>query len=210
MKSTTSFLISLGIAVSAVVGTSFSVLASQPYQQKSTVSTQSYQSTTNTQTSNTQTSSTKVSSKQVAQIFGGSQQSKRPGDNYIGLGSIIGGDTDFVDAAIISKVKLLNLGSSKSISVRPSAVFSNGDLDVRIPATLDWTKINRDLGEFNGRVTPYAGGGVAIDSGGDADLMLTAGVDVQLTPRFTGTAAANVLFLGETEFDTTVGVGYNF
>ncbi|MEO1559023.1 MAG: hypothetical protein AAFS12_05100, partial [Cyanobacteria bacterium J06632_19] len=105
---------------------------------------------------------------------------------------------------------VFDFDSSKSISVRPSAVFSNGDLDVRIPATVDITRINRDLGELNGRMTPYAGGGVAIDSDGDADLMLTAGMDVQLTPRITGTAAANVLFLGDTEFDATLGIGYNF
>ena len=63
---------------------------------------------------------------------------------------------------------------------------------------------------MNGRITPYGGGGVAIDSDGDADLMLTAGMDVRLTLRITGTAAANVLFLGDTEFDATLGVGYNF
>ena len=102
------------------------------------------------------------------------------GENYVGLGTIIGGDSDFIDAAIISKVKVLNLGRSKSLSIRPSAVFSNGDLDLRIPATVDITRINRDLGELNGKIKPYAGGGFAIDSGGDADLMLTGGMDVQL------------------------------
>ena len=39
--------------------------------------------------------------------------------------------------------------------------------------------------------------------------MLTGGMDVQLTRKLTGTAAANILFLGDTEFDLTVGVGYN-
>lgn len=88
-------------------------------------------------------------------------------------------------------------------------LFSNGDLDVRIPVTVDVTRINRDLGELNGKIKPYAGGGVAIDSGGDADLMLTGGMDIQLTRKLTATAGANVLFLGDTEFDLTVGLGYN-
>jgi hypothetical protein len=186
MKSAISSLISLTVAFSAVIGMSSNAVAEE-----------------------ISTISPNTKSKQVSQIFG-SRQSKRPGDNYVGLATVVGGDTDFIDAAIISKVKVLNLDSSKSLSVRPSAVFSNGDLDLRVPATVDMTRINRDLGELNGRMTPYAGGGVAIDSDGDADLMLTAGMDVQLTPRITGTAAANVLFLGDTEFDATVGVGYNF
>ena len=186
MKFAISSLISLTVTFSAVIGISSNAVAQE------------------VNTAASYTEGTKVS-----QIFG-SRESKRPGDNYVGLGTVLGGETDFIDAAIISKVKLLNLDSSKSLSVRPSAVFSNGDLDVRIPATVDITRINRDLGELNGRMTPYAGGGVAIDSDGDADLMLTAGMDVQLTPRITGNAAANVLFLGDTEFDATVGIGYNF
>ena len=40
--------------------------------------------------------------------------------------------------------------------------------------------------------------------------MLTGGMDVQLTRKLTATTAANVLFLGDTEFDLNVGVGYNF
>ncbi|MBV6621410.1 MAG: hypothetical protein KI793_00385 [Rivularia sp. (in: Bacteria)] len=186
MKSTITSLITVAVSLSAAIGISSSAVA---------------QEVTNLSPN---TESTKVS-----QIFG-SRESKRPGDNYVGLATVLGGDTDFADAAIISKVKVFDFDSSKSISVRPSAVFSNGDLDLRIPATVDITRINRDLGELNGRMTPYAGGGVAIDSDGDADLMLTAGMDVQLTPRITGTAAANVLFLGDTEFDATLGVGYNF
>lgn len=186
MKSAISSLISLTVAFSAVIGMSSNAVAEE-----------------------ISTISPNTKSKQVSQIFG-FRESQRPGDNYVGLATVVGGDTDFIDAAIISKVKVLNLDSSKSVSVRPSAVFSNGDLDLRIPATVDITRVNRDLGELNGRMTPYAGGGVAIDSDGDADLMLTAGMDMQLTPRITGTAAANVLFLGDTEFDATVGVGYNF
>ncbi|MCJ8282324.1 MAG: hypothetical protein MJK14_21455, partial [Rivularia sp. ALOHA_DT_140] len=161
MKFAISSLISVTVAFSAVIGMSSNAVAGEA--------------------SNL---SINTKSQKVSQIFG-SRESKRPGDNYIGLGTVLGGDTDFIDAAIISKVKVFNLDSSKSLSVRPSAVFSNGDLDIRIPATVDMTRINRDLGELNGRITPYAGGGVAIDSGGDTDLMLTAGMDVQLTPRIT-------------------------
>ena len=176
MKFTTNSLLSFGLAVSAVLATSFSAVAGE---------------------------------QKLAQNFDSNKKTSGHGENYVGLGTVIGGDSDFIDAAIISKVKLLNLGRSKSLSIRPSAVFSNSDLDVRIPVTVDLTRINRDLGELNGKIKPYAGGGVAIDSGGDADLMLTGGMDVQLTRKLTGTAAANILFLGDTEFDLTVGVGYN-
>ncbi|MEO1374389.1 MAG: hypothetical protein AAFW70_08740 [Cyanobacteria bacterium J06635_10] len=192
MKYTVTALLSLTVGFSAVIGMPENTFASEVTQEDA-----------NYISPNTE-------SQQISQFFGANKQPKRSGDNYVGLATVVGGDTDFIDAAIISKVKVLNLDSSKSISVRPSAVFSNGDLDLRIPATIDLSRINRDLGELNGRITPYGGGGVAIDSDGDADLMLTAGMDVRLTPRITGTAAANVLFLGDTEFDATVGVGYNF
>lgn len=206
MKFTISALLSLTVAISAVISMPANAFAEEPSLEDANELT----TENNGEKSNLVILSPKSEKEQVAQIFGAEKQPKRPGDNYVGLATVIGGDTDFIDAAIISKVKVLNLDSSKSVSVRPSAVFSNGDLDLRVPATLDLNRINRDLGELNGRVTPYAGGGVAIDSDGDADLMLTAGMDVQLTPRITGTAAANVLFFGDTEFDATVGVGYNF
>lgn len=177
MKFTTNSLLSFGLAISAVLATSFSAVAGE---------------------------------QKLAQTLYNNKKTSASGENYVGLGTVIGGESDFIDAAIISKVKLLNLGRSKTLSVRPSAVFSNGDLDLRIPATVDLRKINRDLGELNGRIKPYAGGGVALDSGGDADLMLTGGMDIQLTPKLTATTQANVLFLGDTEFDLTVGVGYNF
>ncbi|MEM7553320.1 MAG: hypothetical protein AAF378_04335 [Cyanobacteria bacterium P01_A01_bin.84] len=198
MKFAISSLVSLTVAFSTVIGISSNAFAQEVLKQDTPKVVRENSISPNTK------------SKKISQIFGTSKQPKRPGDNYIGLGTVVGGDTDFVDAAIISKVKLLNLDSSKSISVRPGAVFSNGNLDLRIPVTIDLRRINRDLGELNNKVNPYAGGGVAIDSDGDADLMLTAGMDVQLTSKFTGTAAANVLFLGDTEFDATVGVGYNF
>ena len=177
MKFSINPLISLSLAVSALLATSFSAFAGE---------------------------------QKLAQTFNGNQKTSTKGENYIGLGTVIGGDSDFIDAAIISKVKLLNLGRSKTLSIRPSAVFSNGDLDLRIPATIDITKVDRDLGELNGKIKPYAGGGIAIDSGGDTDLMLTGGMDVKLTSKLTATTAANVLFLGDTEFDLTVGLGYNF
>ncbi|MEM9927324.1 MAG: hypothetical protein AAF915_26880 [Cyanobacteria bacterium P01_D01_bin.50] len=198
MKYAVTALLSLTVGFSAVIGMPENAFASETTKEDAKQLT-----TVNYISPNTE-------SKQISQFFGANKQPKRSGDNYVGLATVVGGDTDFIDAAIISKVKVLNLDSSKSISVRPSAVFSNGDLDLRIPATIDLSRINRDLGELNGRITPYGGGGVAIDSDGDADLMLTAGMDVRLTPRITGTAAANVLFLGDTEFDATVGVGYHF
>ncbi len=127
-------------------------------------------------------------------------------ENYIGGGLLLGGEGDFVDFAVISKVKLFNLGSWGTISTRPSVTFTDGDVGFRVPATIDW----RNLRNFNNKVVPFAGVGAAIDSDGDADLMLMGGTDYKLSRDWTVNGGVNVLFLGDTTVDVTLGIGYNF
>lgn len=124
--------------------------------------------------------------------------------SYIGLG--VGVDFDEADPqlAILSK-----LGLTNRLSVRPSVVTDFNDATFRIPATLDFPAL-ASLGQFG--IAPYIGGGLAVGVGDDTDVgpMVTAGVDVPLTSRFTGTAAFNVDFLNDTDFGAYVGIGYNF
>lgn len=124
--------------------------------------------------------------------------------SYIGLG--VGVDFDEADPqlAVLSK-----LGLTNRISVRPSVVTDFNDATFRIPATLDFPAL-ASLGQFS--IAPYIGGGLAVGVGDDTDVgpMVTAGVDIPLTSRFTGTAAFNVDFLNDTDFGAYVGIGYNF
>lgn len=124
--------------------------------------------------------------------------------SYIGAG--VGVDFDEADPqlAILSK-----LGLTNRFSVRPSVVTDFNDATFRIPATLDFPAL-ASLGQFS--IAPYIGGGLAVGVGDDTDVgpMVTAGVDVPLTSRFTGTAAFNVDFLNDTDFGAYVGIGYNF
>lgn len=124
--------------------------------------------------------------------------------SYIGVGVGFDFDDD-TGLAVLSKV-----GLSDRLSVRPSVVTEfNDSASIRVPLTLDFTPRSQ-VGGFN--ISPYIGAGAVFAVGGDTDIgpLVTAGVDVPLTPRFTGTAALNVGFVDDTEFGAYVGVGYNF
>lgn len=131
-------------------------------------------------------------------------------DRYIVLGTSICDTNDVIDAAVISKLKLANVDNNRTISLRPSAVFSDGDIKVKVPVTLDFVDLATDLTDLTGTVFPFVGTGVAIDSDGDTGIMLNTGLDIPLNRQLTGNASANVLFLDTTQFDVTLGVGYNF
>lgn len=136
----------------------------------------------------------------------------RSGPSYIGVAGNIGltggtalGDSNF---AVISKI-----GLSPFFSIRPSAVIDfEDDATILIPVTLDFVprqpgQVTEDLGIS---IAPYFGGGAAISTDGDVGPLLTAGVDVPITPRFTANAAFNVGFLDEVDVGLMIGVGYNF
>jgi uncharacterized surface protein with fasciclin (FAS1) repeats len=135
----------------------------------------------------------------------------RGGRSYLGVaGNIgLGGDTGLGQGsfAVISKIGLTN-----AFSVRPSAVFGD-DIVVLVPITFDFVPQSANpTGEQRFRISPYAGAGVAIETSDDADvgLLLTGGVDVPLSNRFTVTGAVNAAFLGSTDVGLLLGIGFNF
>jgi hypothetical protein len=139
----------------------------------------------------------------------------RSGASYVGIGGNIGigdGDTQIGESsfALISKVGLLPYAS-----VRPSIFFSD-DVTILLPVTYDFsfgaggTDAVRDT--IGLRVAPYVGAGLAISTGDDADvgLLLTGGLDIPLTSRFTLNGAVNASVTGNPAVGLLLGVGYNF
>jgi len=132
----------------------------------------------------------------------------RSGSSYIGVGGNIGltGDTAVGDGAfaVFSKI-----GLTRSFSARPSAVI-NDDAVFLLPVTIDFSGDN--VPEAGVRVSPYLGGGIAISTG-DGDTfgaLITGGLDVPLSSKFTANTSANVSFLDDTAVGLQLGVGYNF
>lgn len=130
----------------------------------------------------------------------------RSGPSYVGVGANIGaiGRTPLgdVSGAILSKI-----GLTRNFSVRP-AVLINGDATFLLPITLDFPI------ERAGRVSfaPYVGVGASFSTGDrkNADLIVSGGVDVPISPQFTLTAGANAGLINGVELGVLVGIGYNF
>lgn len=130
----------------------------------------------------------------------------RSGSSYVGVGANIGsiGRTPLgsFSGAILSKI-----GLTRTISVRP-AVLINGDATFLFPITLDFPI------ERAGRVNfaPYVGLGASFSTGDrkNADLIVSGGVDIPLSPQFTITAGANAGLINGIELGVLVGIGYNF
>ena len=136
----------------------------------------------------------------------------RGGSSYVGIGGNIGiggGDSALGDGnfTILSKV-----GVTRTFSVRPSIILGDNTTIV-VPVTYDF-----NLQQLNDPfadplpIAPYVGAGAAIKTGDDSQLgfLLSAGVDVPLTRKFTATAAVNAGFFDDTDVGLLLGVGYNF
>ncbi len=135
----------------------------------------------------------------------------RGGASYVGVAGNIGisGNSTLSESnyALISKIGLTN-----TISVRPSVIFG-GDTLFLVPVTLDFSPRSVDpLGEQQLSISPFLGGGVAINTGGDSEFgfLLTGGVDLPLGDRFTATGTVNAAFLDRTDVGLFLGIGYNF
>lgn len=137
-------------------------------------------------------------------------RSTRGGRSYIGAaGNIgLGGDSGLGEGsfAVISKIGLTN-----AISVRPSAIFG-GDTVFLVPLTYDFLPRTEPVTGQTFSISPYVGAGVAIEASDDANigLLLTGGIDVPLTQRFTLNGAVNAAFLDSTDVGLILGIGYNF
>lgn len=127
--------------------------------------------------------------------------------NYVGLGVGVGdiGDSD-VGLAINSK---LTVGDH--ISLRPGIIsdlnFSDGQTAFNVPVTYDFNAVTPD-----GKLFPYAGGGVAFTTGDDSDVgpLLTAGVDYRITDQVTLNGAVNWAIYDDSQVNGVIGVGYTF
>jgi len=133
------------------------------------------------------------------------------GSSYFGIGANIGigdGDTQIGQGsfAVISKI-----GLTRNFSVRPSALFGD-DVTVLVPVTYDFSFGEGPTAGLGFTAAPFLGIGAAITTGDDvsADLLLTGGIDVPLTPQFTATASVNASVTGNPAIGLLVGVGYNF
>ncbi|MEM9151069.1 MAG: hypothetical protein AAGB19_11515 [Cyanobacteria bacterium P01_F01_bin.3] len=128
------------------------------------------------------------------------------GDNFIGIGADFG-YADDVSFAAISKFSF-----SPQWAVRPSVLIGD-DFSVLVPVTYDFSRFSTGVGNF--QVKPYAGAGAAFSDGDDDDddsdfnLLLSAGVDVPVSQRFTFNAQVNWGVLNDSDFGATVGIGYN-
>mgnify|MGYP005849765447 CR=1 FL=1 len=137
-----------------------------------------------------------------------SAQAQSTDYNYVGLGVGVGeiGDSD-VGLAVTSKFSVGN-----NLSVRPGVVsdlnFSgDGATQFTVPLTYDFNAITRD-----GKLLPYAGGGVAVTTEGNGDVgpLLTAGLDYRLNDRVTLNGGVNLSFYDNTTVNGVVGIGYTF
>ena len=132
----------------------------------------------------------------------------RSSSSYFGLAGNIGldGNTSVGDSAlaVISKI-----GLTDSFSFRPSA-FIGDDLTFLLPLTFDF--FGKPIPEANTRIAPYLGGGLSLATGeGDTvGLLLSAGLDVPLSAKFTANTAINVKFLDNSAVGLLLGLGYNF
>jgi hypothetical protein len=138
-------------------------------------------------------------------------QPRRPRSS-IGLGGSIGvsgEDTGLSEGglAIISRNDL-----NDAFSIRGTTVFGNSRTDNAIALTVNFP-IRSTSG--NVQLIPYAGGGLLISSKSffnDVIVrgLVTGGIDIPISRRFTATAAANVGFTDTTNVGVRLGVMYGF
>jgi len=140
---------------------------------------------------------------EVAQIRRRTRASANPSANYIGIGADFG-YVDDVSFAAISKFSL-----TEQIAVRPSVLIGD-DFSVLVPVTYEFSRFNTNAGGF--QLRPYAGAGVSFsdsDDDSDINLLLSGGVDIPVSQRFTVNGQVNWGVLNDSQFGVTVGIGYN-
>ncbi len=132
----------------------------------------------------------------------------RSGSSYVGLGGNIGldGDTSVGEGglAVISKI-----GLTDYLSFRP-LVLINEDLTLLLSLTVDF--LGKPVPEADLRIAPYLGGGLSLATGEDdtVGLLISGGLDIPLSAKFTANTAINVKFMDDTGVGLLLGLGYNF
>lgn len=168
---------------------------------------------TNDVTTQQPTVTTKKSNSNVAQADINIDPGRRTrgGSSYLGIGGNIGisGDSALGDGnfAVISKI-----GLSNALSVRPSVLIGD-DATFLLPVTYDFS-FQQVADPFSEPlpIAPYIGAGAAIKTGDDTEVgfLISGGVDVPISSRFTATAAVNAGFFDDVQVGLLLGVGYNF
>lgn len=158
---------------------------------------------------NNRATATKSDSSTVSQAELDPGRSTRSGSSYVGIGGNIGigGDTALGDFgfAIMSKI-----GLTRNFSFRPAAIIS-GDADFLLPITFDFPIQAEPFDRIS--FAPYVGAGVLITTseGSNIGALVTGGVDVPITDKFTATAGLNLGFNSDSVgVGVMLGVGYNF
>ena len=127
--------------------------------------------------------------------------------DFIG-GGVSFGYSDDVAGSVIGKFSV-----TERWAVRPSLSLGE-NFTVLVPVTYQF---NQKANVGGAQLSPYAGIGGSWSNennnngSGESDLklLLSTGVDVPISRRFTLNAQANLGFINDTEFGATIGVGYN-
>lgn len=129
-----------------------------------------------------------------------------PSSSYLGIGGNIGfggDDTAIGDGAFA----VLGKGAlSSHFALHPAVLFGDKNT-ILLPVTYG-ISIENDSSEI---LYPFVGGGISIkEIFDDFDLggLVTAGVDVPVSDRLTGTARFNVGFGDDTDTGLILGIGY--
>lgn len=140
------------------------------------------------------------------------ERESQPLRNYLGIGGNIGvsgSSKGFSEGGVVVTMKT---DLSERLSVRGITSFGGSIIDNTLALTA-----NFPVKTASGRVqlVPYVGGGVLLRSKSNLqDLfvrgLVTGGIDVPLSSRFTATAAVNVGFIENTDVGVQLGVAYNF
>ena len=104
------------------------------------------------------------------------------------------------------------IGLTNNFSFRPAVTFNDNSV-ILAPVTFDFPiKSSPAFSKSKTVATPYIGGGAAISTGDDSsvDFMLTGGVDVPISDKFTATAGVDVGFSDETDVGLKLGIGFGF
>ncbi|HIK28121.1 MAG: hypothetical protein N3E45_02205 [Oscillatoriaceae bacterium SKW80] len=133
----------------------------------------------------------------------------RSGSSYIGIGLNIGVDGDGSSLGEGAFAVFSKIGMTRELSLRP-AILLGDNAFFSIPLTIDFAPRETPA---QVEIAPYLGGGVAFSTGDDSGVggVVTAGIDVPLTPEFTATAAVNIgILTGNFDIGILVGGAYNF
>jgi hypothetical protein len=140
------------------------------------------------------------------------QAKPRPLRNYIGIGGNIGvsGGNEGISHGGVTIINKKDLNDS--LSIRGSTVFGGNRNDSTLALTVNFP-VKTSSGQV--QLIPFVGGGILLRSKSNfEDLivrgLVTGGIDVPLSRRFTATTAVKIGLLEKTDVGVHLGIAYNF